>query len=569
MITGRAPRLLLRSSLALLCAAALAASCGDDEQLSPAGAGGGTTSSTTSSTTTTPTGAAGGGGCGATCQPSLLVGASRRIINPTLVETEWQDLDGDGYWEEGVEPYTDTNGNGHFDAVWIAGFGTGRPATAQHDDLEVRAIALEHEGTTVVICVLDVVGYFIDEMDRIREDPSVAALGVDHIMIAATHTHEGVDTIGLWGPDPVTSGRSDDYQAVTRLRAAEAIVEAVTTLAPARMRVAQAVTAGPGGTLDYVNDTRDPIIYDPTLTVAQFTDESTGDTIATLVNWASHPEYTGSHNNELSADYVHWLREVVEVGVPSEGLLGLGGTTVFINGPIGGQVGPGGGVHPIDAGGAPVPQAGLAKAEAAGTSVGKLALDAILTSGEDVADASIVLRSEPIEVRIDNLAYHFLANAGVFDRQFYNHDPSQPLGEGNLPWARTQITYLQVGPRATITAPGELHPELWVGGYDGTWSWGQSMLNVAENAPDMSQAPAGPYLRELMLANPGVKYAFVSGLAEDFLGYIIPAFNYVLHPAAPYFAEAAGDHYEETNSAGPAVEEQVQHPMLELAGAAQ
>jgi hypothetical protein len=554
--------------MTLLCATALAAACGDDEQVTPAGAGG--SGGASSSTTTTSTGTAGSGGCGDDCAPPepLLVGASRETINPTLVETEWEDLNGNGYWEEGDEPFTDTNNNGAFDATWIAGYGTGRPATGQHDDLEVRAIALRREGTTVVLCVLDVVGYFIDEMDRIREDPRVAALGVDHVLIASTHTHEGVDTVGLWGKDPVTTGVNAEYQALTRDRAAQAIVAAVSSLSPARMRVAQTVTVDPGGTLNYVNDTRDPIIYDPTLTIAQFTAEDSGDTIATLVNWAAHPEYSGSHNTLLSADYVHWLREVIEVGVPSEAVQGLGGTTVFINGPIGGQVGPGGGVHPIGADGVPIPQAGLAKAEAAGTTVARLALEAIEEGGEDVQGPEISFREQPIEVRIDNLAYHFLANAGVLERQFYNSDPTQPVSEQNLPWARTQITYLQVGPLATITAPGELHPELWVGGYDGTWSWGQSMLNVSQNAPDMSTAPEGPYLRELMLENPGVKYAFVSGLAEDFLGYIVPAFNYVLDEQAPYFAEAPGDHYEETNSVGPHVEEEVQHPMLDLASGA-
>jgi hypothetical protein len=331
------------------------------------------------------------------------------------------------------------------------------------------------------------------------------------------------------------------------------------------MRVAQAVTAGPGGTLDYVNDTRDPIIYDPTLTIAQFTDDATGQTIGTLVNWAAHPEYTGSRNNLLSADYVHWLREVVEQGVPAEQIAGLGGTTVFVQGPLGGQVGPGGGTHPIDPNGVPISQSGLAKAQAAGTNVAKLALRALADQGQDAAELGITMRSLPIDVQIDNLGYHLLGNLGIFDRQFYNADPAQPLGPENLPWAKTQITYLQVGPMAMITAPGELHPELWVGGYDGSWSWGQSMLNEVVNAPDMAEAPAGPYLRDRMLMNPGVKYAFVAGLAEDFLGYIVPSFNYVLDLQAPYFVEAEGDHYEETNSVGPLCEEQIQHPMLTLA----
>ena len=40
------------------------------------------------------------------------------------------------------------------------------------------------------------------------------------------------------------------------------------------------------------------------------------------------------------------------------------------------------------------------------------------------------------------------------------------------------------------------------------------------------------------------------GLANDELGYIIPPSDYVLSEDAPYFNEAEGDHYEETNSVG-------------------
>ncbi|HLM72200.1 MAG TPA: hypothetical protein VK459_05905, partial [Polyangiaceae bacterium] len=210
-------------------------------------------------------------------------------------------------------------------------------------------------------------------------------------------------------------------------------------------------------------------------------------------------------------------------------------------------------------------EAGLAKAAAAGTNVGKLALDALAKSGEDAAAFDITLRSQEIYARVDNIGYQFAFQLGVLDRQLYNWDPGMPISETNTPELKSRITYLQVGPLAMITSPGELHPELWVGGYDGSWSWGQNILTEVQNAPDLTMAPKGPYLRDIMLSNPNVKYAFCAGLAEDFIGYILPAFNYVLDAQNPYFVEAEGDHYEETNSVGPKVEEQVHHPMLDLA----
>jgi hypothetical protein len=168
---------------------------------------------------------------------------------------------------------------------------------------------------------------------------------------------------------------------------------------------------------------------------------------------------------------------------------------------------------------------------------------------------------------VDNTALQLLQTLGVIHRGVFFADPNQAYSSTNVPYARSRVTYVQVGPMAFITAPGELHPELWMGGYDGSWSWGQPILTITENAPDLSTAPKPPYLKDLMLDNPGVQYVFVAGLCEDFLGYIVPAYNYVLDPVSPYVEDAPGDHYEETNSVGPQCEEQLQHPMMRLAKA--
>ncbi len=70
----------------------------------------------------------------------LYVGVARGLINPTFVDREWTDTNGNNLYEPG-EPFVDTNANGEFDGTWIAGFSSGRPATGSHDDLEVRAMA--------------------------------------------------------------------------------------------------------------------------------------------------------------------------------------------------------------------------------------------------------------------------------------------------------------------------------------------------------------------------------------------------------------------------------------------
>lgn len=503
--------------------------------------------------------------CRGTGDNRLLVGAAREDITPTITET-WTDRDMDGSYDMG-EPFVDANGNGAFDGYWIAGFGTNRPARGVHDRLEVRALAFRYNDITVVWAVLDAVGYFINEMDLVRSDPTLQGMDLDRVIIASTHVHEAVDTVGLWGVNLGTTGRVPAHMALVRQRTAAAIRAAVTALRPVRVRVATALTVDAmGSTLDYVNDTRDPKLYDPTVTAVQFVDDAMPTrTVATWVNWAAHPEYIGSENNELSADYVHWLRDTIENGYAADSLPGLGGVTVFLNGALGGQVGPGGGTHPRNAMGMPVTQSGFAKAEAVGTNVARLTLRALQgPEAMETRDVAVSYRTAPIHAAVENVGYGIFYSQGIFDRELFSFNTAAPLSPTNRAWVRSRVTYFQVGPVAVITAPGELHPELWIG-YDRRWSWGQTTLREMPNAPDLSMAPPPPYLRDLMLMNAGVRYPMVGGLAEDFLGYIVPSLNFVLAPTLPYILEAAGDHYEETNSIGPGCEQYLHRPMMELA----
>src|SRR5262245_3698572 len=93
----------------LVAGTALLSACG----------GGDTTSSTTTTSGTSGTagnagnsgtaGNAGTGGAGASggsagsggvMETPLTVGVGKQIINPTLVETEWDDKNADGYWDQ-------------------------------------------------------------------------------------------------------------------------------------------------------------------------------------------------------------------------------------------------------------------------------------------------------------------------------------------------------------------------------------------------------------------------------------------------------------------------------------
>ena len=507
----------------------------------------------------------------------LRVGAAARVFTPDLTET-FTDEDGDGAWQDD-EPYVDANGNGRFDGAWL--FGGGRAANAVETDLEARAVVFQQGDTTAALVYVDAIGLFAGDVEQITGDPRLAAAGIDHTIVGATHAHDAVDTIGLWGPRPLVSGYVPAYNARVREAAIGAVLAAAAALQPAHLVIARTlVTNTPGDprsrTDRWNQDLRDPTIFDPTLTVARFVRaDAPTTTIATVVNWANHPEvsYFGDDHLKISAHFIHWTREALERGIPAgtyadhpDAIAGLGGVTVYVQGALGGQIGSLRGTAPLGFDGVPVTTLGHGFERVLGTNLARRALELLAAEGESVSELPLSYRTARFHARLDNVGLQVAYLVGLLaPHPTAGFDATQPIAPGNEPWLRLRASYLQVGPWALVTAPGELHPELWVGGYDGSWSWGWPLLDADKpNAPDLAEAPAPPYLRDLMLMNPGVEYPILAGLAFDFIGYIVPAYNYVLHPSSPYLDEAEGDHYEETYSVGPLVERHVVEPILAL-----
>lgn len=511
----------------------------------------------------------------------LHVGAGKRIFTPTLAET-FTDENMNGEYDEG-EAYVDADADGKFDAYWL--FGGGRAANAVQTDLEARAVAFRQGDTTAAIVYLDAIGLLGGDIDTIRNDARLASLGVDHVIVGSTHAHDAVDTIGLWGPRALVTGYNPEFNARVQTAAVEAIQDAVAALTPAHLSIATTLVLNDPGnpqsrTDRWNQDIRDPKIFDPTMTLARFVRADDPNlTIATVVNWADHPEASafGDDNLKISSHFVHWLRVLVEDGIPAgtytnppnAEIPGVGGITVYVQGALGGQIGSIRSTAPLDFDGVPMTDHsdGHLYERVLGTNLARLALETMASSSESVSELPLSYRTARFHALVQNTGFQAAFIIGLLaPHDLVGYDPEQPVSPGNEPWIPLRSTYLQVGPFALITSPGELHPELWVGGFDGSWSWGWPMLDTTlPNAPDLADAPAAPHLRDIMLANPGVEYPILAGLAQDYVGYIVPAYNYVLHPSSPYIDEAEGEHYEETYSLGPLVEQHVHHPLLDLA----
>jgi hypothetical protein len=567
----------IRRALALIPAALAAAGCGDDGGAGDPDAG--VIDARLEGFDQPDDSCPGASHCASAGDGQLRVGAAAKVFTPEITET-WTDENADGEWQQD-EPYVDANHNGTFDAYWL--FGGGRAANGVKSDLEARAVVFQQGDTTVALVYVDAIGLLGGDIDAIRLDPSLAALGVDHVIVGSIHAHDAVDTIGLWGPDALTTGYNPAFNQRLRDATVAAIRDAVAGVQPATMEIGSTLLLNVDGdrqsrTDHWNKDIRDPVIFDPTMTVARFVKVGApGQTIATVVNWADHPEMSafGEDNLLVSSHYVHYLRDALEDGITTAqlprratDLAGVGGVTVFVQGALGGQIGSIRSAPVPGPDGVPITESGHPKEQALGLNLGERALELLRDEAESVSELPLSYRSATFHARIDNVGFQvaFLVQL-LAPHALVGYDPSEAIGPGNTPWLPMHASYLQIGPLAIVTCPGELHPELWVGGYDGSWSWGWPIMDESKpNTPDLTAAPAGPYLRDLMLANPGVRYPVLAGLAQDYVGYIVPAYNYVLHPTSPYLDEADGDHYEETYSLGPDVEKHVLHPLLSLVG---
>ena len=501
---------------------------------------------------------------------SLQVGAAAVSITPTSWET-WIDVDDDGSYRSGVDQFLDCGGdrlcpedegypgpdegegNGLFEALWLAGFSISRPMQSIADDIWARATVIEQGETRIGIVTLDLIGFFYDEV-LVARQAAAQESGLDHVIITSTHVHEAPDTMGIWGPNLARSGINPDFMSHIHLAIQDALAQADQNKVEARayqssLRIDDEQWEGSG--INNINmDSRAPNITDPTLWTLRFEAVGSEETIATWINFANHPEASASKNLSMTSDFSHSLRETVEQGAalgPDGALPGLGGVAQYLQGACGGMMTPLR-VSTMDLDGTIYSEGSLDKAYAVGRVTGYHALQSIRTE-ELVADPYLSFRTRQLMLPVENEGYHLMLNLGIIDREGYNYDPTRLIDRNNIPDVRTEISLFQLGNVSALTVPGELLPELAIGGYDGSNTGPlQELINPeSTNPPELAGAPQGPYLRDLM---PG-ENKMLLGLANDELGYFIPDYNYQLHEHQPFLDEAPGEHYEETNSLGP------------------
>lgn len=191
-------------------------------------------------------------------------------------------------------------------------------ATRNHDPIQLTCTALCDGETAFLLISVDLQSMdeaFVDYSCKYIED----AVGIppERVFLNATHTHSGPETTKLG------QGAMKDWQQLYYKRLVRAVTLALHDLTPAEAYIGTAHTEGVTFSRRYLMDDGTymtnpeskpgiPVAYetqaDTELRTVRFARDGKKDVL--LANYQTH--YHGTFENEVSADWVHVIREYVE-----------------------------------------------------------------------------------------------------------------------------------------------------------------------------------------------------------------------------------------------------------------
>ena len=173
-----------------------------------------------------------------------------------------------------------------------------------------RAIVFRKGDVSVAVVSLDLLGFPSVLGDRVRA--RVSRIPAENILIGSTHTHSAPDCYAF--PDGKGGHTGDlNYMDLVATKAAEAVNEAIDKLQPATIKIATGEAEGKIAYNYYAPD-----LYDRRMSVIQ-AKSLEGKTIATLVNYAIHPEVLGNDIGICSPDLIGPLCEDLEAKAGGHG----------------------------------------------------------------------------------------------------------------------------------------------------------------------------------------------------------------------------------------------------------
>jgi len=329
--------------------------------------------------------------------------------------------------------------------VMMAGYGSAflsdrfcRWSTGVHDPLYAHAVAFDDpQNQPIILIVLDNVGTITNEIVRIQAEIAQALeIQEKSIVVAATHTHHGPDTIGLWGVIvPPETGRQEEVIEQIVQGAVQAGIDAYEARVPARLEYAVGEESRCHFNKVFLDPNR---IMDSTLTLIAAYDENDR-LIGSLLNWAAHPTLLTADNTLISADYPGSYYKYMDQE--------LGGTHMFVNGAIGASIQ----VLAVNDGWKKwiAQSADWDDWEDIGVAFMQDALE-LMDRAEPIEDPSIwLLETSEVNALVENLIFWLASEVDLIPREV------PPVGE----YGTTYMTTFAIGPVTFGTVPGEYVPD--------------------------------------------------------------------------------------------------------------
>lgn len=393
---------------------------------------------------------------------------------------------------------------------YIAGYNAYNPAKGLLDIPHAHALWLDdNSGRGGVLFVsVDAVGLLNRDVNAAKASLSIflKESGCRSINIMCTHSHAGIDTMGLWGPLPLT-GRDPKYMEIVFEGIRTAVNKAYEDRREGSLYLGTVEVEG------MQNDHRLPEVYSKTLTRLRFVPNDKTREIY-FINFAAHSESLGGDNSLVSADFPCYLREEI--------LNRTGAETVYCVGAIGGMIS--------------MDRIGDDKVESTKKIGRNLAEFALSIKEEKKLTPKINFLKQEFYAEVDNYVLMLGTKAGILKADRYT------LKDASYGYAlKSEMTYFEIGSLKMLLIPCEIFPELVFGGY----------LSCEESAEGK-----GPEINPTPLTQiAGEEQLLIFGLANDELGYVIPPNDFLLAPGIPYLDRVRDrldrNHYEETNSMGP------------------
>ncbi len=381
------------------------------------------------------------------------------------------------------------------DSFYIAGYHNGQRPGGMLDDLYVSALWLDNGITSLLLLSVDCIGLSGETVGQIRSALKAFCreTGCESVNVISSHTHAGVDTLGLWGPIGM-DGKNDAFMQQLVAAAVKAARAAYEDRTAGRLYYSKTETDG------LQADSREPAVYDENLYQLRFEAADPSKSGIRILSFAAHAEALRGGNRLISSDYPGVVREIVEQETDDR--------VMFLPGAVGGLI--------------------MTKEFVQDNATENLRL-----TGEKIAQYVLQPRQEQLlspklsvvrqewETKLDNTLFIYYKFLGILGNDVRRDFAGRYL-------LKTELSLLRIGDVLLALLPGEIFPEL---------------VSGTEN-------PGDPEALSAIAQRYGMKELVIVGLANDEIGYILPPGDFLLDEAAPYVKAAPG-HYEETNSVGP------------------